>query len=122
MRYTLGKPLRIKHRGDFTRAFQAGARSNDARLTVLAIPNALARTRVGVAVGGRHGNAVRRNHIKRLCREAFRLNQHELPPGWDLILIPRAGREMSLADLSRSLIRQAGRAIATWQSRGGPGS
>jgi ribonuclease P protein component len=30
-----------------------------------------------------------RNRYKRLFREAFRLAQHDLPPGIDFVLIPR---------------------------------
>ena len=37
--------------------------------------------RLGLAIATRTlGTAVARNRIKRLTRESFRLNQHELPP------------------------------------------
>ena len=49
--------------------------------------------RLGVSVSKDHGGAVRRNKLKRLLREAFRLERHRLPLGLDLVLIPRQRAE-----------------------------
>jgi len=47
---------------------------------VIARPNGLGHPRLGLAVGVKAaGNAVNRNRIKRVVREAFRLRQKELP-------------------------------------------
>jgi ribonuclease P protein component len=43
--------------------------------------------RLGISVSKGCGNAVVRNHIKRLVREAFRLEQHNIPAGYDYLLI-----------------------------------
>jgi RNase P protein component len=51
--------------------------------------NDLGRRRLGLSVGKKLGGAVVRNRYKRVLREAFRLSQHELPEGYDYILIPR---------------------------------
>jgi len=58
---------------------------------VIARPNALGHARLGLAVGVRAaGNAVRRNRVKRVVRETFRVNQQELPPV-DLVVNARPG-------------------------------
>jgi ribonuclease P protein component len=47
---------------------------------VIARPNDLGHARLGLAVGVKSaGNAVNRNRIKRVVREAFRRRQQELP-------------------------------------------
>ena len=104
-----GKKFRLKRRKDITRVFDHGRRAGDGRMTLLAICNDLDHARAGVAISTRHGNAVKRNRIKRLCREVFRLNRVELPAGWDYIILPARGGQVDLAGLQASLRTLAGR-------------
>lgn len=58
---------------------------------MIARPNDLGHARLGLAVGVRAaGNAVRRNRVKRLVRETFRVTQQELP-SVDLVVNARPG-------------------------------
>jgi ribonuclease P protein component len=68
-------------------------------------PNELDHARFGVSVGRRHGNAVRRNRLKRVAREAFRQALGEFPPSVDIICIPRWKVELTCADCTRSMTR-----------------
>jgi len=52
---------------------------------------------------------VRRNRIKRLLREAFRLSQHRLPADLTLFCVPRAGADITLEECVESLTRLAAR-------------
>lgn len=81
-----------------------GARASNHLLTVCAAPNGLDHPRLGLVVGARHGNAVRRSRIKRLIREAFRLSRPQLLCGLDLVCIPHRGAPLELAALRRSLV------------------
>jgi ribonuclease P protein component len=50
--------------------------------------------RLGLTVSKQFGNAVARNRFKRLIREAFRLNQHLIPPGSSINASPRLSNIM----------------------------
>jgi ribonuclease P protein component len=137
MDFPAGKSLRVRKREEVRRVFEEGRRAADARLTLWGIPTGaredapaplasaggpgeslhLKPTRIGVAVSKAHGKAVRRNRVKRLCREAARLIRVELPAGWDLILVPRAGADLTLAGLQDSL-RRLSRRLADVRDQG----
>lgn len=104
------RKYRLTRRKDIDRVFADGARVHDRILTLLAAPNGLGHPRAGVGVSSRHGSAVRRNRVKRLCREAFRLVRDDLPADYDYMLIPRPGSELTLEALKRSLRSLAHRA------------
>ena len=82
-----------------------GRRGGDRRLLLWVLPNGRPYCRLGLVVGRRPGNAVQRNRLKRLLREAFRLARAELPPGLDIACAPRAGEALDLAGARESLVR-----------------
>jgi ribonuclease P protein component len=103
MDYRAGKMFRVSSRTEISRVFDEGRRKADARITLLALASDRAPARCAVTVSKRHGNAVQRNRIKRLCREAFRLTRTQLPAGFDYVILPRVGIEFTVPDLQRSL-------------------
>ncbi len=105
---TFPQSVRLKTPAEFQAVYDRKRSVSDALLVVYAKESPLAHVRVGLSVSKKVGNAVARNRCKRLFREAFRLSQHDLPAGVDLIMIPRnVSREPTVAELSASLVRLA---------------
>ena len=104
---TFPQSRRIKAPAEFDRVYARKRSASDAVLIVYACENTLGHPRLGCSVSRKVGGAVIRNRYKRLFREAFRLNQHELPVGVDLIVIPRPGPEPTLEMVRQSLVKLA---------------
>jgi ribonuclease P protein component len=77
-----------------------------------ACENDLGYPRLGLVASRKYGGATVRNQWKRRMREAFRLTQHALPAGLDLVVLPRGGPPPQRARLERSLAELAARAAA----------
>ena len=111
MRQSLGKRDRIKRRKELDRVLRGGRFASNGLMTLHVAANSLGRARMAVAVSVRHGKAVRRNRIKRLCREAFRCCRQDLPGGYDYVCRPKTGVELSVGAVRDSLAKLAGRLI-----------
>ncbi|MCA9089539.1 MAG: ribonuclease P protein component [Planctomycetaceae bacterium] len=119
-RFTFRPEQRLRRPQDFERVYGRRQRAGDDHLLVFAAANGLPQTRIGFSVSRKHGNSVVRHRLKRMLREAFRHVRHDLPPGYDLIVIPRHGTQASLDDLQASLVRLV-RRLARRDERGAGG-
>lgn len=82
---------------DFQEAFAGRVSRARGPLVVYGRRNGTALPRLGLSVSRKVGNAVKRNRVKRLLREAFRLGQRELPAGTDLVVAVRPHALLALA-------------------------
>jgi len=85
--FGLSKQERIVNDKEFEHVYKTGTIRKSGCLIVRSLANNLKYSRLGVAVSKKiFRNAVTRNRIKRLIREAFRLNKYQLPKGIDFIV------------------------------------
>jgi ribonuclease P protein component len=105
----------LRRPSDFRRVYDRRRSVSDGWLIVYACENGLTHLRVGFSVSRKIGNAVKRNRVRRLYREAFRLTKNEMPTGLDLVMIPRRPDEPELTTLMHGLpklVRQVAKKIA----------
>jgi ribonuclease P protein component len=110
---TLRPHERMKNPAEFRRAFEGRRSVSDAVLIVYGVENGRAYPRLGISVSRKKVRAAHaRNRLKRLVREAFRLSKSEMPPGIDLVVLPRGGNvryaavRRSLTALARDVVRR----------------
>lgn len=106
--YDLPRQRRLLSRHDFRRVYRRGKRARGPHLVIVAFERRQPGFRLGLSVSKAHGGAVRRNKIKRVFREAFRLERPTLPGHFDLILIPQPRPRYELDDVRRELVKLVG--------------
>jgi len=97
--------MRLQSGRQFRAVYDRGLSSARGPLAIYARPNGLGHARLGLSVPRRVGSAVVRNRVKRLLRESFRLHQHALPAGYDVVINVRPHRPLTLAEYGFLLTR-----------------
>ncbi len=82
-------PLFLKKKEDFERVKREGKRITTRFFNVVSRRSDLGKTRVGIVVGRRLGNAVVRNRGKRIFRELARQTYRCLVKGHDIVVFPK---------------------------------
>lgn len=89
MKETYGPQERIRKKKDFLSLYRNGKRFKGKYIVLIYLFNDIAYSRMSVVVSKKHGNAVRRNKIKRQLRTLFRRNKILLSKSIDFLIIPK---------------------------------
>ncbi len=81
--------IRLRRTSDVRRVYAKGRSWAHSLLVLIARPNGLDFSRVGVTASRKLGNAVARNRAKRVMREAARCLYPQIEGGWDVMLVAR---------------------------------
>jgi len=122
---------RLTHAREFQAVFGSKLRKNAGPITVHARArdednNGKNTCRLGLSIGKRVGNAVKRGRFKRLIREAFRLAQHEIAEApasgrhYDIVVSMRPHEPMSpdrYADMLVQSVRKIDKDLTRRESR-----
>jgi ribonuclease P protein component len=116
----LPRGARITKGREVRRGFDHGRSAASGPVVVYAFDRGDGRPpRFALVVGRKWGDAVRRNRQRRLLREAFRTSRPELPAGFDLLLLPRAGlASLAMGDVRTALCDAARRASKRFVEEG----
>lgn len=112
--FRFSRAMRMKTPREFQRAYREGRRARGEILSIVIFENGLPVTRLGLSVGRKiWKSAVRRNRVRRIFRESFRLTREKLPVGLDVIMIPvRPALEPELAATCAELEQLVQKALA----------
>lgn len=103
----LSKAERFKDRVLFTSLFKKGKYSKSTNFSLRLLPNKLNISRLGISITKKViAKAACRSRIKRLIREAFRVNKYRLAMGYDMLIRPKQLSIVNLAykDIEKELL------------------
>ena len=102
----------LKKKKDFQAVYSRGKSYANRFLVLYVFRSHGLQGKVGFAAGKKLGNAVKRNRVKRLLRESYRLHQVEIEEGFSLLLVGRkAALDVKCQDLEKAFLalgRKAG--------------
>lgn len=80
----------LKLNRDFRRLYSKGKSFVGGYTVVYAAKNRFGENRLGLTVSKSTGKAVKRNRLKRLMRESYRLIEDKISMGFDIIIVARS--------------------------------
>ncbi len=83
------KIVKLKENRDFRRVYNKGKSSVSPYFVVYIMKNRWDVTRLGITVGKKIGNAVKRNRAKRVITAAFSTVYPQLQSGYDFVIVAR---------------------------------
>lgn len=99
------KEQRLKKNKEFQHVFQGGKSMANRQFVVYALEKKeQTEFRIGLSVSKKIGNAVTRNRVKRLVRQAFLEMKEQLPGSVDIVVVARKPTaEMTFEEVQKSL-------------------
>jgi ribonuclease P protein component len=87
---SLPKSCLLRSPREYKNVYKRGRRTRGDHLTIICTPNGTDENRLGISIHGVK-RAVRRNRIKRIIKEFFRLNRSFITPAADIVFAVRNG-------------------------------
>ena len=103
--FSFRKKERITKKSEFQTIIKDGIRYTTKNFVIIIHQNNRDLRRLGISVSKKVGGAVKRNRVKRLVREFFRLNKDQLPESKDFLFVAKPGSiELNYSTLSQEML------------------
>ena len=100
------KTVSLKENHLFRRLYSKGQSAVSPYLAVYVRKNGRNGNRLGFTVSTKLGHAVVRNKVRRRLREAYRIHEGQMRPGWDLVVVARVkAAHVPYHQLEKELLR-----------------
>ncbi len=117
VRFTFGRQQRLRKQREYDCVYGVRVARNAGPLRVFGLPNKSGYHRLGLSVSRKVGGAVKRNRIKRMLRESFRLLQHELPGSYDIVVVVQRHELRELNEYKKWLTDAVCRVDEYWSEK-----
>ena len=98
--FELGRNKILRGKREFNTVHSKGRSLANREMVIYFLEDENLRGKVGFAAGKKLGCAVIRNRVKRILREAYRLNQHNVNQNYAIILVGRKNLIDAKADVA----------------------
>jgi len=90
---------------EFRRLYNKGKSAASKSVVVYCMRNNTAENRIGITVSTKLGGAVQRNRIRRRLKEIYRINEHRLLIGYNIVIVARQRSRYAMwSELEASVI------------------
>ena len=86
----MGSVCSLKKNQEFKQVYNHSCSCVNKHLIGYFLKNQTAENRISISVSKKDGNSVVRHRLKRLVKEAYRLNQQKIKAGYDIVIVVRA--------------------------------
>jgi len=89
--FSFKRKERVGKKSEYIEVYQNGCSFETKHFKLNILKNSRNIRRLGISVSKKTGNAVVRNHVKRIIREFFRLNKKLFPQNSDIVVTVKPG-------------------------------
>lgn len=99
----------VRKNCEFQQIYKNGTSYANRLLVMYVMESGEEENRIGISVSKKVGNSIVRHHLTRLLREIFRLNNHRLKTGLNIIVVARvAAKKSDYKDLEGAYMHLCG--------------
>lgn len=99
----------VRKNSEFQYIYKNGTSYANRLLVMYVVKSGEEGNRIGISVSKKVGNSIVRHHITRLIREIFRINNHRLKTGLNIIVVARvAAKNSDYRDLEGAYVHLCG--------------